>query len=153
MDDERRYWLTCAAVLHDIGWIEGRAGHHKTALRRILESPLLPWDQRLRRIIGSIARYHRKALPSSAHDHFAALSALDQAAVRKLAAILRIADALDYSHASVVADLACRVTAQRLSIRCSVTRAADVECTRAAEKADLAAEVFAKEIRVSWQRR
>ena len=153
LDDERRFWLTCAGLLHDIGWVEGRAGHHKTALRLILESPLLPWDERLRGIVGSIARYHRKALPSEEHGHFAALSAADRADVRKLAALLRVADALDYSHDNAVDDVTCRVTAKRLSIRCTVTRSADVECERAVEKGDLAAEVFGREICVTWHLR
>jgi CHAD domain-containing protein len=153
LDDEGRFWLTCAALLHDIGWCEGRGGHHKTALRLTLESPRLPWDERLRRVVGSIARYHRKALPSDAHEHFAVLAAADRAAVRTLAAILRVADALDYSHAGVVDDVACRVTAQRISIRCTVARPADIECQRAVEKGDLMTEVFARELRVTWQPR
>jgi CHAD domain-containing protein len=153
LDDERRFWLTCASLLHDIGWIEGRAGHHKAALRLILESPRLPWDERQRRMVGLVARYHRKALPSESHAHFRALSAADQADVRKLAAILRLADALDYSHACVVADVACRVTAKRISLRCATKRSADVECVRATEKGDLAAQVFGREINVTWRLR
>jgi len=153
LDEERRFWLTCAGLLHDIGWIEGRAAHHKTALRLILESPLLPWDERRRRVVGLVARYHRKALPRDRHEHFEALSGADRADVRKLAAILRIADALDSSHSRVVDDVACRVTARRLGVRCAAKRPADVECARAVEKGDLAAQVFDREVSVTWHLR
>lgn len=153
LDAERRHWLTCAALLHDIGWVEGRAGHHKTALRLILGTTLLPWDLRMRRIAGLIARYHRRSLPSTKHQDFAALSAADQADVRALAAILRLADALDYSHQDAVADVACRVTAKRLSLRCETTRPADPECDRAVEKGDLAAATFGREVKVRWRLR
>ena len=152
LGDEHRFWLTSAGLLHDIGWIEGRAGHHKTALRLIADSPRLPWDDRLRRIIGLVARYHRKALPRSDDEHYADLSVRDREAVRKLAAILRIADALDYSHARIVEEVVCRVTAKRISIRCLATRAEDVECARAVEKGDLAARVFDREVIATWRR-
>lgn len=153
LDDERRSWLMWASLLHDIGWLEGRKAHHRTALRLILESPLLPWDERVRRIVGLVARYHRKALPREDDEHFAALSAADRADVRKLAAILRIADALDYSHTCAVEDVRCRVTGKRISIRCIAGRPAEVECARAVEKGDLAAQVFDKEVSVTWRLR
>ncbi len=41
---QERLWLQYGALLHDIGWIEGRQGHHKTSLRLILAEPSLPFD-------------------------------------------------------------------------------------------------------------
>jgi alpha-galactosidase len=35
---QERFWLNAGALLHDIGWIEGQKGHHKTALRTILHN-------------------------------------------------------------------------------------------------------------------
>ena len=35
---KERFWLRCGALLHDIGWIEGRKGHHKTSLQLILDA-------------------------------------------------------------------------------------------------------------------
>ncbi len=43
LGQEPRFWLECAGILHDIGWIEGWRNHHKTALRVILTTPLLPF--------------------------------------------------------------------------------------------------------------
>ncbi|TLN24103.1 HD domain-containing protein, partial [bacterium] len=35
-----RFWLQCAGLLHDIGWVEGWKGHHKTSLRIIQTTQL-----------------------------------------------------------------------------------------------------------------
>ena len=61
----------------------------------ILTTPDLPFERREREIIGCVARYHRRGLPTLKHEAFAALSAPDQRVVRRLAAILRVADGLD----------------------------------------------------------
>ena len=108
-----RFWLHCAGLLHDIGWIEGRKGHHKTALRMILTTPDLPFERREREIIGCVARYHRRGLPTLKHEAFAALSAPDQRVVRRLAAILRVADGLDRTHQGIVKDVTCAIGRNR----------------------------------------
>ncbi|HXF99660.1 MAG TPA: phosphatase, partial [Bacteroidota bacterium] len=50
----------------------------------------------------NIARYHRKSMPKLSHEHYAALSSKDRVIVSKLAAILRLADAMDNEHESRV---------------------------------------------------
>ena len=151
LEVSHRYELTCAGLLHDIGWLEGGPKHHKTTLRYILDSPLLPWDERYRLVIGSIARYHRKALPKQTHDHFAALSCENQTQVRILSGLLRVADALDYSHRSVVRGMWCQMTTPgRLVIRCQVVRPAEPERQKALQKADLLRSVLEREIEVEW---
>ncbi len=56
LTQEDRFLLQCASILHDIGWVEGWKNHHKAALRIILETTLLPFNQREILIVGSIAR-------------------------------------------------------------------------------------------------
>lgn len=100
---EDRAVLEAAALLHDIGWSISGAKHHKHASRLILEhswenaSPLQV-DQ-----IAAVARYHRKAHPRGSHGVFSRLDADSQEGVRRLAAILRVADGLDRSHGNRVA--------------------------------------------------
>jgi exopolyphosphatase/guanosine-5'-triphosphate,3'-diphosphate pyrophosphatase len=48
--------------------------------------------------VANIARYHRKSVPDPAHPNFRELDKDARAKVRGLAAILRIADALDREH-------------------------------------------------------
>lgn len=147
-----RLWLEWAATLHDIGWIEGGKGHHKTTLRRIRESALLPFDEYERLVIGSIARYHRKALPKQSHDHYAALSLDDQDRVRALASILRTADGLDRTHRSVVRDVTCEISDTVVTITCTVAGAATYERAAALKKGrPLFKEVFDRTMEILCQ--
>jgi len=54
--EDERFWLQCAAMLHDIGWTEGRKGHHKTAQRLILAAADLLEQAAGRRIVIDIVR-------------------------------------------------------------------------------------------------
>jgi len=115
-----RFWLECAALLHDIGRIKGESGHHKVALQIILHSPLLSFDLTTRRIVGCIARYHRKALPHPEHRPYAQLGRRQRRIVRRLAAMLRVADALDRRHEALVDALQCEVKAGKIVGRCEL---------------------------------
>lgn len=75
LGQKENFTLLCAGLLHDFGvHTEGPKDHHKTALNIILDNPILQFDSKTRLIIGSIARYHRGALPSTKHDYFKSLS-------------------------------------------------------------------------------
>ncbi len=146
LDTPERFILQCAALLHDIGWIKGQQKHHKTALNLIQESPLLTFDDRHRLLIGSIARYHRKALPKKSHGHFAALSTGDQRTVSILAGLLRVADGLDRTHSNVVRDLICKVTPNKIILTLDTTGPAEEERREALEKADLLQKIYARKL-------
>jgi exopolyphosphatase/pppGpp-phosphohydrolase len=137
LGQQERTWLVFAAILHDIGWIEGWKEHHKVTLRIILATPMLQFSNKERLIIGSVARYHRKALPTIKHDHFAALSPEEREKVKILAGMLRLADALDHSHQQRVRDIHCKTGAKKISVFCTVNQAASEEETAAKEKCDL----------------
>ena len=55
-----------------------------------------------RGLVANVARYHRKALPSDGHPDYMALDDRDRMLVRRLAALLRLADGLDADHFQVV---------------------------------------------------
>ncbi len=146
LSDPERFWLECGAMLHDIGWVHGQKSHHKESLRMILESELLPLDNKEKLIVASIARYHRKALPSLRHDHFAALEPNEREMVSKLAAILRIADGLDYTHNNVISDIRCEVKPKKVVFWCQAGHAAQMEFEHAAGKADLFTQEFDRKV-------
>jgi exopolyphosphatase/guanosine-5'-triphosphate,3'-diphosphate pyrophosphatase len=143
-----RFLLECGAMLHDIGWVQGWKSHHKSSLSMILDNQFLPFDGKEKLLIGSIARYHRKALPSLKHDHYAALEPAERKLVSKLAGLLRIADALDRTHAKVVSDLHCVVTKKLVVIKCLVSRPAAEEEKNAHLKADLFEKVYKKKVEI-----
>jgi exopolyphosphatase/pppGpp-phosphohydrolase len=148
-----RLWLQFAALLHDIGWIEGRQGHHKATLRLIMEDPGLPFEPRERAMVGLIARYHRKGLPKDGHPYFCDLSPADQRRVRVLAGILRVADGLDDGHSGAILDVACQVSREETAIECHAAGPAGDEIAAAQEKADLLESVFGQRcvVRLSGQ--
>jgi CHAD domain-containing protein len=145
---QERLWLEWAGILHDIGWIEGQSQHHKTSLRLILDSPLLPLSPRQRLLVASVARYHRRALPSNTHKHFAALDASDKQCVRVLAGILRVADGLDRTHQSLVSDLTCDVAPEQIVIRCTTSGDTAEEYRTARDKGRLFEAVFQCQLEV-----
>ena len=102
-ENERRL-LEIASRLHDIGWSRTvLKKHHKLSGRMIMEAeiPGLEYPDQL--LCALIARYHTKALPNAIkHQRFASLTAKKRKIVEWLAAILRMADALDSSHTSVI---------------------------------------------------
>lgn len=147
-----RRWLQYAAVLHDVGWIEGAKGHNKASLRIIESARDLGLPSRERRIIGSVARYHRGPHPKGRHRAYASLAGRDRRVVAKLAAILRVADGLDRTHRNVVADVSARETARRVHIVCKVRGSSQQEQRIALEKGRLLQEIFGRELVITCRR-
>ena len=146
MSVKERFILHCASLLHDIGWKYGQKSHHKRALNMIIQATDLPFDLHQRTIIGLIARYHRKAMPKSSHRHFRNLSLRDKHVVQVLAGILRAADGLDRSHLSIINDLNCTVSAEKILIKLDAKGTIISEIDTAFEKSDLLKAVFDKEV-------
>lgn len=114
LEDEYRDLLYCAGLLHDIGYVEGYWGHHKTAYKLILKAHLPGLTDREQRIVANVARYHRGARPKKSHKGFAALDAGDREIVTMLGALLRLADGLDRSHSDAVQDIDVWLDGERL---------------------------------------
>jgi exopolyphosphatase/guanosine-5'-triphosphate,3'-diphosphate pyrophosphatase len=150
LHEDERFWLQCAALLHDVGWSEGYAGHHKVTLRIILETTLLPFDQKERLLIGSIARYHRKSLPSLKHDNYATLENSERKVVDKLAALLRLGDALDSTHRGRIQEIACKVKSDKVIIHCTTQVPALLEKAAILKKSDLFRQVFGRSVSLKW---
>ena len=93
-----RLLLRAASILHDVGDFVRYDGHHKHSYYLILHSDLIGLTPEERAIVANIARYHRKSPPDPAHPNFRELDKVARGKVRGLAAILRIADALDREH-------------------------------------------------------
>jgi putative phosphoesterase len=147
LTSEDRFVLNCAGLLHDIGWIEGQKGHHKTAMRLILDSQSLPFTDNQRRIIALIARYHRKALPKASHSLFSQLSRKDKQKTRILAGILRVADGLDRTHTNAVTSVACDLKGNDVLVRYKASGPSTFEMEAAYKKSDLLKRALDKNIR------
>jgi len=142
-----RQLLSCAALLHDIGYWYGYEGHHKRAFKMIMAEPLAGLSPRGQALVAHVARYHRGSTPDpSRHEQFAALSAEDQQLVTRLGAILRLADGLDRTHTNAVQDLRCELEAGRLVITLLPGMADELEREAGQKKARWFEAVFGVEV-------
>jgi exopolyphosphatase / guanosine-5'-triphosphate,3'-diphosphate pyrophosphatase len=99
---EERELLYLSGLLHDVGAVVAQSAHHKHSLYIISNAEIEGFTERELKLMANIARYHRKALPAEHHADYMRLSAGDRELVRRLGALLRLADGLDLDHAQVV---------------------------------------------------
>ena len=102
MGDNERLLLQVASIVHDIGNYVAARGHHRHAYYLLVNSEVFGLSKMDLEIVANLARYHRKGAPQSDHPAYAALPRAARLAVNRLSAILRVADALDKSHAQRV---------------------------------------------------
>lgn len=96
--------LHTAALLHELGMFVNVNSHHKHSYYLIGNSDLFGLGPREMQLVALIARYHRRASPKPNHPGYATLDREQRIAVSKLAAILRVADALECSHTGRITD-------------------------------------------------
>src|SRR5262249_16411833 len=104
-----------------------------------------------RDVIANAARYHRGSEPKERHEDFAALNLADRETVNGLAAILRIADALDRRHDNRVADVRCTRNGRLVHIELQSGVNCDREIFAAEQKRELFERVF--NCRLTFSRR
>ncbi len=102
--------LRIAGLLHEIGLFVSTRSHHKHSMYLILNSELFGLDRASVELIALTARYHRRAGPRPIHEIYATLPHESRIVVSKLAAILRVADALDRAHNQRIAGIRCAVS-------------------------------------------
>jgi exopolyphosphatase/guanosine-5'-triphosphate,3'-diphosphate pyrophosphatase len=105
LTDREREWLEYAAILHDIGVHISYEGHHKHSYYLVKNGDLRGFEPDEIEAIALVARYHRQATPKRRHDGFLELRRRTRRIVRTLAAILRLAESLDRSHAQTITGL------------------------------------------------
>ena len=140
-----RAWLEYAAILHDIGYLINERQHHKHAYYLIVNSEMGGLSGDDIHVVANIARYHRRAVPSPKHEGFESLTSKKKRIVRFLSAILRIADALDRTHFSVVRTLDVKL-GKAITIHLHVTGDAVLETWAAKGRADLFEQVFRRRV-------
>jgi exopolyphosphatase/guanosine-5'-triphosphate,3'-diphosphate pyrophosphatase len=138
--------LRVAALLHEIGRFVGERSHHKHSMYLILNSELFGLSMRDKQIVALLARYHRKAMPSPRHAVYSALSHKNRIIVSKLAAILRVADAILRTRDHKLENIHCTFEPGQFII--TVRHASDVSLEQIAltQKGDLFERVFGRKV-------
>lgn len=97
--DNARATLYAAALLHDVGKTSGNKGHHKESSDLIKKHGTpLGWKAENMARAAIVARFHCGALPTRSHEALRDLLPEEQRTVIRLAAVLRLANALDAAH-------------------------------------------------------
>ena len=148
-----RTLLSAAALLHDVGYHIAHDSHHKHTLYLIRSSELTYFSEAERNVIANVARYHVGAPPKKRHPDFAALGEQDQLTVRRLSAILRVADALDRGHDGRVEEITCAREGDKLKVDMLSALPCEREALAARQKGDLFGRVFGLKLALTWKRR
>jgi exopolyphosphatase/guanosine-5'-triphosphate,3'-diphosphate pyrophosphatase len=108
LSERARERLEYAALMHDLGEQVSYARHHKHSYYLIKNGGLRGFEPDEIEMIALLARYHRSATPKKSHEGFGELKRRQRREVKALAALLRVAEGLERSHAQVVSGLELR---------------------------------------------
>lgn len=147
--EREREWLEYAALLHDIGYAIQYRNHHKHAFYLITNASLDAFDQREIEIVAHVARYHRGPTPKAGrHPTLASLKPWQRRVIQQLAALLRLADALDRTHASRVDEIYCAIRKNRVTLEVLSRYDVGLELEAARERGRYFEKVFACRLRL-----
>ncbi len=134
--------LSVAALLHDVGHAVNSRNHERHSMYLISNGDLFGLTQNDMMLVALAARYHRYSAPKLSHEGYASLDWKDRANVVKMAAMLRVADALDRTNTQRVKNIQCQREGDRWVI--SVPGADDLSSEQLAvqQKSVLFHEVF-----------
>ena len=100
--EEEKELLKYAAILHDVGDFLSFNNHQLHSQYIICNAELLGFDPEEIEIMGNVARFHRKKLPSKKAMKASQLNERTKEVVAVLSTFLRFAEKLDRSHSGLV---------------------------------------------------
>lgn len=145
-----RYELTLyvAALLHEIGQFIGQRGFHKHSLYLIRNSEFFGLGQKDILLVALVARYHRRAHPQPDHEGYSSLERVDRVIVSKLAALLRVAIALNASRKGKVRSMECEIGSEVVLLKIPATELS-IEKITLQQSGTLFRETFGKKILIT----
>jgi exopolyphosphatase/guanosine-5'-triphosphate,3'-diphosphate pyrophosphatase len=149
---EERHILEAASLLHDVGQLVSYKSHHRHSYQLIMHADRIGLGARERALVALVSRYHRRRGPKKSDAPFAALADDDQALVRRVAGLLRVADGLDRGHTAVVDHVDAELTRKKLVLRMVPRRAGanmELEGWAARRKSDVLQKVVGRKITIS----
>jgi exopolyphosphatase/guanosine-5'-triphosphate,3'-diphosphate pyrophosphatase len=141
-----RELIEAAALVANVGYLINFEGHHKHSYHLILNSDLPGFEREQLRLLAIVARYHRGSRPKKKHNEYRALGDEDRRRVSALAAILRLALALDRTHQQRVQEVRAQVADGSVEITVDAQGDADVDLWAARSKTKLFEKVFEHEL-------
>ena len=152
LGDHERRSLEMAALVHDVGLCQGSDGHQRRALDIIMKADL-PIGPDEKMLVACIARYHGTRAPRENDKVFRDLGKRRRTVVRKLAAILALADALDIEHCSRVPSVRAKVGRKDVVVSLEGKVALSVEIGRTEYKKGQFEKTFNRRVRIEQRER
>ena len=148
LDKRARLLLEVAGLLHEVGGFVSNRGHHKHSYYLVANSEVFGLSRDELLIVAQTCRYHRRSAPKPSHLEYMSMTRRQRMVVNRLAAILRVADALDRGHARIVRTFQCECKDDEFTI--AVQGVADLTLERRAlvSKGDLFEEIYGLRIRI-----
>lgn len=146
LDSRYELVLRVAAILHEVGMFISPREHHKHSLYILMQTEIFGLSTSERELVALLARYHRRYNPEPNHPHFADLTREERMIVFKLAALLRLADALDRSHSQRIKSIQLRPDGGRLNILTSGIEDTTIEQIAINSKCDIFREIYGYDI-------
>jgi exopolyphosphatase/guanosine-5'-triphosphate,3'-diphosphate pyrophosphatase len=146
LSDRDRLLLETASLLHDIGIYVSLRQHHKHSQYLLAASQIFGLSDEETAIVSNVARYHRRATPQRSHLPYMELDRRDRLLVNKLAAILRIANALDAEHLQKVRDVRLVRGAKTWMLELDGSGDLTMEQMAATARTDMFVEVFGRQL-------
>ncbi|MBN2134074.1 MAG: Ppx/GppA family phosphatase [Sedimentisphaerales bacterium] len=148
-----RLLLEVAALLHEVGTFVSSRAHHKHSLYLIAHSEILGLTQDELIMVANVARYHRRSRPKPSHPDYSHLPRERRIIINKLAALLRVADALDNCRTQQIRGLDCRIDNNGLIISVEGVTDLTFENRSLLEKGDMLQDIYGLDVRLEQVRR
>jgi exopolyphosphatase/guanosine-5'-triphosphate,3'-diphosphate pyrophosphatase len=144
----QRLLLRVAGLLHEVGGFVSNRAHHKHSEYLIANAEIFGLSRSEIVLVSLVSRYHRRSVPRSSHPSYMALPRESRMVVNKLAALLRVADALIRGHRRRAADVRFQRRGDELIV--SIPGGADLllEQRAVAAKGDLLEDIYGVKIRL-----
>ncbi|MBP89449.1 MAG: exopolyphosphatase [Planctomycetaceae bacterium] len=152
LDQRYAVILYIAALLHEIGLYIGYPSHHKHSMYLIRNSELFGLARKEVLLTALVARYYRRATPQSGHEGYTTLGRDERVAVSKLAAILRLAVALDDSRSQRIQKIQCKIEDGRLVVSAPDVPDLSLEQLALRQTGSLFEDVFGLQVQLRPQR-
>ena len=143
-----RLLLRVAALLHEVGGFVSSRAHHKHSEYLIANSEIFGLNRNEIVLVSQIARYHRRSVPRASHPSYMALSRESRVVVNKLAALLRVADAMIRGHRRRASDIQFQRQGDELIVSLPSGRDLLLEERAMETKGDLFEDIFGVKIRL-----
>jgi len=142
LDYRQEVLLYAAALLHEIGLMINVRSNHKHALYVIRNSEIFGLSRSELLQVGLVARYYRRAYPQPSHEGYGSLGREHRVTVAKLAAILRLAIALDDTRSGRIQTIECVRESKQLVIQVPGVEDVSLEQVALRQNAGLFRDVF-----------